>query len=380
MALAALISLIIPFVFWSAILIPIPIAVYIINLLIHYRAKRRTEFETFSFPYLIRCIKTAGELSNVMGGEIKPYSNKLQELYKASSKIIKSTRLLFPSTSNFTDTGILFEYLSIFFLLEVRAFYDITDELNKHILELRELYALLGELDALQSVASYRVSLAKYAEPVFDGTGYQLEVKEAKQPLLDNPVPVSIAIHKNIVLVTGSNMGGKSTFLRTIGNNVLLAQTIATTTASFFRGSFFRIVTSISRTDDLVAGKSFYYVEAERILKTIQSFDKDTPTLCIIDELLSGTNSIERLHASEAIIQYLAKQNTLAIIATHDLELAQRLNGACDFYHFTSNVDENGLKFDYLLKPGIATTRNAIALLKYLGYPREIIDKAQQEE
>jgi DNA mismatch repair ATPase MutS len=380
MALAAVISLIIPFVFWSAILIPIPIVVYIINLVIHYRSKRRTEFDTFSFPYLIRCIKTAGELSSITNGETKTITQKLAELYKASSKIIKNTRFLFPKETSFTDTGVLFEYLSIFFLLEVRAFYDTTDELNRHILELRELYVTLGELDTLQSIASYRASLTKYSEPSFDGVGCYLEVKEAKQPLLDNPVPVSISIHKNIILITGSNMGGKSTFLRTIGNNVLMAQTIATTTASSFRGAFFRIVTSISRTDDLVAGKSFYYVEAERILKTIQSFDKGTPTLCIIDELLSGTNSVERLHASEAIIQYLAKQNTLAIIATHDLELAQRLNGVCDFYHFASNVDENGLKFDYLLKPGIATTRNAIALLKYLGYPKEITDKAQQEE
>jgi DNA mismatch repair ATPase MutS len=380
MALAAVISLIIPFVFWSAILIPIPIVVYIINLVIHYRSKRRTEFDTFSFPYLIRCIKTAGELSSITDGETKTITQKLAELYKASSKIIKNTRFLFPKETSFTDTGVLFEYLSIFFLLEVRAFYDTTDELNRHILELRELYVTLGELDTLQSIASYRASLTKYSEPSFDGVGCYLEVKEAKQPLLDNPVPVSISIHKNIILITGSNMGGKSTFLRTIGNNVLMAQTIATTTASSFRGAFFRIVTSISRTDDLVAGKSFYYVEAERILKTIQSFDKGTPTLCLIDELLSGTNSVERLHASEAIIQYLAKQNTLAIIATHDLELAQRLNGVCDFYHFASNVDENGLKFDYLLKPGIATTRNAIALLKYLGYPKEITDKAQQEE
>jgi DNA mismatch repair ATPase MutS len=111
----------------------------------------------------------------------------------------------------------------------------------------------------------------------------------------------------------------------------------------------------------------------------MQGFSAGISALCIIDELLSGTNSIERLHASEAIIQYLAKQNTLAVIATHDLELAERLNGLCDFYHFTSTVDENGLKFDYLLRPGIATTRNAIALLKYLGYPKEITEKAERE-
>ena len=379
MAAAAVVSIFIPFIFWSGALAVIPVAVFLINLFIHYSSKRKTDQETISFPYLIRCIKTAGELAKVNDTEIKPYTKKLGELYQACNKIVKNTRFLFPTAASFTDSGFLFEYISIFFLLEVRAFYDTSDELNKHIAELRELYLTLGELDALQSVASYRVSLPAYAVPVFDANGNYLEIKEARQPMLENPVPVSIAIQKNIILITGSNMGGKSTFLRTIGNNVLTAQTIATVAASYYRGAFFRIVTSISRTDDLAAGKSYYYVEAERILNTMQSFSPVISTLCIVDELLSGTNSIERLYASEAIIRYLAKQNTLAVIATHDLELAERLSALCDFYHFASTVDENGLKFDYLLRPGIATTRNAIALLKHLGYPAEIIENAERE-
>jgi DNA mismatch repair ATPase MutS len=115
-------------------------------------------------------------------------------------------------------------------------------------------------------------------------------------------------------------------------------------------------------------------------LKALYGFNNRISTLCIIDELLSGTNSTERLHASEAIIRYLTKQNCLAIIATHDLELADRLNGTCDFYHFTDNVDETGLKFDYLLKPGIAKTKNAIALLKYMGYPKEITQEADMRD
>jgi DNA mismatch repair ATPase MutS len=245
---------------------------------------------------------------------------------------------------------------------------------------LRELFVILGELDALQSVASYRASLTTYAEPEFIEDKVRLEISEAKQPLLDNPVPASISFEKSVVIITGSNMGGKSTFLRNIGNNVLLAQTIATTVSSSYRGSFFRIITSISRTDDLIAGKSYYYVEAERILSAIRSFSDEIPALCIIDELLSGTNSAERLRASEAIIRYLSTQNTLAIIATHDIELADRLDGTCDFYHFTDNVDDTGMKFDYLLKPGVATTRNAITLLEFLGYPEEIIRKAREKD
>jgi DNA mismatch repair ATPase MutS len=272
--------------------------------------------------------------------------------------------------------GYMMEYINIFFLLEIRAFYAAVDEIAKHTQDLRDLYQTIGEIDALQSAASYRASLPGYAEPEFVREGIHLEVSEARQPLLEKAVPASVGFQKNVVLITGSNMGGKSTFLRNIGTNALLAQTIATTLTSHYKGNFFQIITSISRTDDLLTGKSFYYVEAERILRTMQSFRTNMPTLCIIDELLSGTNSTERLQASEAIIRYLARQNSLAIIATHDLELAERLDGTCDIYHFTDNVDDTGLKFDYLLKPGVATTRNAIALLKYLGYPKEITDEA----
>jgi ABC-type multidrug transport system fused ATPase/permease subunit len=376
MAVGAFISLFIPLIFWSGILILIPISMFIINLLTHYYIKRKIDLETISFPYLIRCIKTAKTLSKIQNEELQPYTNRLRELYKTSKGIVTRSFFLFPANQSLTDpaTGFILEYGNIFFLLEINAFYATSGELSRHIRELRELYLTLGELDTYQSIASYRASLTSYSEPEFLDGGLCLEIKEARQPLLENPVAASIQFNKNVVIITGSNMGGKSTFLRNIGNNVLMAQTIGTTLSSYYHASFFRIVTSISRTDDLMAGKSFYFVEAERILRIIQSFDHKLPTLCIIDELLSGTNSFERLRASESIIRYLAGQNDLAIIATHDLELAERLKGLCDFYHFTDNVNENGLIFDYQLKSGIATTRNAIALLKYLGYPKEIIE------
>jgi len=337
--------------------------------------------ETVSFPYLLNCIKYAKELSQLEYGEISVYTHKFKVIHKASAKILKKARFLFASTSPYNDpaSNLFLEYLNIFFLLEVRSFFGTVEVIAKNINQLKELYLTLGELDALQAAASYRASLPVYTVPEFTGEGIHLELKDARQPLLDNPVPASVSFTRNTIIITGSNMGGKSTFLRNIGNNVLLAQTIATAAASYYRGSFFRIVTSISRTDDLIAGKSFYYVEAERILKALKSFSDQLPTLCIIDEMLSGTNSNERLAASEAIIRYLAGQNTLALIATHDLDLAGKLKDISSFYHFTDQVDENGLKFDYLLKSGLATTQNAIQLLKYLGYPKEITDTAGRD-
>ncbi|KSV16439.1 DNA mismatch repair protein MutS [Dehalococcoides mccartyi] len=372
-------------VFWSeyiGLVLALPVIAFLANLIIHYYIKRRKDIETSSFPYLIECINTAKRLASIKCNDLKNYTLKLNTLSSATQSIIKKAKFLFPPNQDYNDpaTGFMWEYLNIFFLLEIRAFYNTADEISRHIHELRELYLTLGELDAWQSAASYRTSLSTYSEPIFVTNGIRLNVKNAKQPLLENPVPASISFKKNVVIITGSNMGGKSTFLRNIGTNALLSQTIATAVSSQYQGSFFRIITSISRTDDLIAGKSFYYAEAERILKTIQSFNKEIPTLCIIDELLSGTNSTERLHASEAIISYLTKQNVLAIVATHDMELAGKLNNTCDFYHFTDNVDETGLKFDYLLKPGIATTQNAIALLKYLGYPKEITERASAHD
>ncbi len=381
MAVAALVSVFIPIVLWSAVLVVVPVGVFMANVTTHYYLKRRIDLKTLSFPYLVSCVKTAGALSMIRDDGTREWAGRLAELYGACRGVVKKARFLFPVGSGAGDVGQMFyEYLNIFFLLEVRAFYGTVGELARCRSELRELYLAVGELDAFQSIASYRASLTACADPEFEPVGAHLDLKGARQPLLDSPVPASISISKNVVVVTGSNMGGKSTFLRTVGDSVLMAQTIATAAADYYRGSLFRIITSISRTDDLIVGKSYYYVEAERILKAIRSLGEGVPTLCIVDELLSGTNSTERLRASEAIVRYLGTQNVVAIVATHDLELTERLNGRCDFYHFSGSVDENGLRFDYVLKPGVATTGNAIALLEYLGYPPEITQEARKRD
>ena len=118
-------------------------------------------------------------------------------------------------------------------------------------------------------------------------------------------------------------------------------------------------------------------MEAERLLKMIRSAEGSTRTLCVVDELLSGTNSAERLAASSEILRYLIGHHALVIASTHDLELAEMLQDHYQCFNFAGRVDDNGIRFDYQLRDGITSDRNAITLLEYLGYPKEIVEAAR---
>jgi len=117
--------------------------------------------------------------------------------------------------------------------------------------------------------------------------------------------------------------------------------------------------------------------EVESILRIIKALEKDEPVFCPIDEIFRGTNPIERISMSAEILTYLNNKKTISIVATHDRELVDILRENYEFYYFSENVDSNkGLSFDYKIKKGISQTRNAIKLLEYMCYPKEITDKS----
>lgn len=198
-------------------------------------------------------------------------------------------------------------------------------------------------------------------------------------PLIKEPVANSIRLTLPGAVVTGTNMAGKSTLLRTVGLNVILAQTINACFASSYRGGRFLVMSSIDKKDDLAEGKSFYYNEAERIYRMIERVGGDTPALLLIDELLAGTNSLERESASVAILTFLARARALSLAATHDVTIARRLEGSYALHFFTDHATGSGLSFDYRIRPGIVDTRNAIKLLSLIGYPQDVIDAAMAD-
>lgn len=382
LALTAVASILPAFVWGLGVLPLTMLPVFAVNLLVTRYVQRDDIFHNLLvLRYLAACIRCAGVLGKIDHPGLEFYSAKLRACAQAASSIRRKALLIRPELRFSGDLfDILNEYVSVFFLHEVRTYHSVMTEIRQHVQDLRELYLTLGELDALQSAASFRASLPHFREPeLLPGTTC-LEIENGQHPLVPECVPNSIRIDSRGVIITGSNMAGKSTFLRTIAVNALLAQTLYTCYASKYRAGFFRILSSINTADQLVEGKSFFLKEAEKMLNIIRAVDCGVPYLCLVDELLVGTNSAERISASIEILKYLCGKNCIVIVSSHDLEIARLVQGRYDNYHFSDYYDGEGLHFDYRLKQGISSTRNAINLLEYMGYPKEIIEQARLQQ
>lgn len=176
-----------------------------------------------------------------------------------------------------------------------------------------------------------------------------------------------------VYLITGSNMSGKSTFLKTVGVNLCLAYAGGPVNASYFQTSLFRIFTSIKINDSIVDGFSFFYAEVKRLRTLLDALqgDQQFPLFFLIDEIFRGTNNRERLIGSRSYIRHLVSQNGLGLIATHDLELtklADQFSNITNF-HFREEVIAGKMVFDFKLHPGPCPTTNALKIMLMEGLP-----------
>jgi DNA mismatch repair ATPase MutS len=180
------------------------------------------------------------------------------------------------------------------------------------------------------------------------------------------------------VLVTGSNMSGKSTLLRSLGVGVIMSQSVNTCTAGAYACPELRVKSCMGRSDNLIEGRSYYLDEVQGILGLVRASQAEVAHLFLLDELFRGTNAVERLAAAEATLAELAQgpARHVVVAATHDLELVTLLTPTFTTFHFSDRTGTNGLVFDYRLTEGPSTTRNAIALLQSHGAPSTLIKRA----
>lgn len=257
--------------------------------------------------------------------------------------------------------------LRIFTLKAARSFFYI----QKYILLYRQqylnIYALLGEIECAIALASYLESCDYYSIPVLSS---QLSFQEVTHPLLKHGIANDIVIKKPMML-TGSNASGKSTFLKAIGINLILAQTWHFVLAKKVEYCPMLVVSSIAVQDHLLEGESYFVAEIKSLKRLLDLIEK-SPCFFLIDEILRGTNTKERIIASQSICYYLYTQNTLGIVATHDLELTKLTY--FKQYHFEETIRNNTIYFDYKIKEGACASQNALQLLKLYNFNKIILE------
>lgn len=251
----------------------------------------------------------------------------------------------------------------------------------------RDWLCAMGEAEALSALAALAADHPDWTMPTFDDRAQTVRARALGHPLLppDSCVrnDVEVGPPGSFLLVTGSNMSGKSTLLKAIGLNVVLAQAGAPVCARALRLPSLRVATSMSVRDSLADGVSFFMAELRRLKQVVdaaESHDASTRTLYLLDELLQGTNSAERRVAARTVIRRLLASGAVGAVTTHDLTLAdaEDLNARAVAVHFTETVRASGrdnnqdddadqLAFDYRLRPGTATSTNALRLLGLVG-------------
>lgn len=345
--------------------------IFSINLVIRGFIKRKIEVFIHSFQYLTILINTADKLTTHKFDELGSIQADLKRNLKDTRAIAQKIFAL-----QYKDAFGFIEYLNIYFLLDVTGFYSAINKIQQHLKEIRNLFEIIGYVDAFISVASFRINYPRFCLPVFD-KDKEYTVEGIYNPIIKDAISNDFEFRKKNVLITGSNMAGKTTFLKTMGVNAILAQTINTCLADNYQAPFLNVVSSIGVKDNLLTGKSYYLAEVESILRVLQASELDTMHLFILDEIFRGTNSVERHAASIEVLKYLVNDKDFILVATHDLQLSEILEGEYANFHFREKVSDDGLTFDYKLNPGPSTTRNAIALLEQVGYPKSIVEKAR---
>lgn len=343
--------------------------------------KRKGQIEPYivSFVYILKLLKAADTVSKVKTPEFETYTENIRKAKSAFFKFKTGAVFL---TSNAAAGGDLvdgiLDYVRILFHVDLIKFNMMSDELKKHQKEVEEILDNIGLLEATAAIASFRAYLPFYAEPKLKKQKKVfMNLKNVYHPMITEPVANSIEENRG-VLITGSNASGKSTFLKTVSINAILAQSINTCPASEYEACFFQIYSSMALADNLQGKESYYIVEIKSLKRILNHKNDEIPVLCFVDEVLRGTNTVERIAASAQILKSLAREQVLCFAATHDIELTYVLEENYSNYHFQEEIEENDILFNYQLQKGRATSRNAIRLLGIIGYEQEIIEKADQ--
>lgn len=325
----------------------------------------------FLYAFAFECIEQEGWqtdytkqlASRISNNEGKAISGKIKELSKLINKLNNRLNMV---------VGFI---LNIFFIWDVRQVIAIERWKRDNHESLETAFEVIGEFEALISLASLKINYPDYNFPgIADGDGYTINAKNLAHPLIysKNRVANDYDLNNafNIDIITGSNMAGKSTFLRTIGINTVLALCGAPVCADEMTVSVITIISYMRIKDSLNESTSTFKAELDRLQMLLAAVSNEPKVFFLIDEMLRGTNSIDKYLGSKAVIEQLISKKGVGMVATHDLQIAQleqKYPGYIRNFYFDIQVIGGEMLFDYKIKHGECKTFNASLLLKQIG-------------
>jgi hypothetical protein len=356
----------------SSVCLPLAAGSLFLNFFVHEIGKRHTGSDFDTVNYTVNMVFALRRLQKLRDPEL---DRLLAPGYESLGRLRAVLRTGGVSAAS---DGAVGDVLTSATLLDLITYEFLKNKLGRKHDDVFAIHEALGRLDAAVAIASWRAGLPGYALPALDFAGKSaafLEAEALVHPLLPHAVPNDLKTEKPL-LVTGSNASGKSTFLKTAALAAILAQSACTVPARSYRASAFRVYSSMALRDDLAAGESYYIVETRSLKRILNAARLPGALLCVVDEVLRGTNTVERIAASCELLGALAGAGALCLAATHDIELCALLSDAFRLAHFEEQVGEEAMLFDYRLREGAATSRNAIELLRLMGFDKSLVENA----
>ncbi|QKJ31557.1 DNA mismatch repair protein MutS [Mucilaginibacter mali] len=290
-----------------------------------------------------------------------------------SKKIAQLSRLI--NKLSYSLIMIVGFILNVFFLWALKQIIAIEDWKRENKDGIGEAFQIIGEMEALLSLSGLHHNYPEWTFPaIADGNGYTIKAKTLAHPLINNAIRVANDFELEdafkIDIITGSNMAGKSTFLRTVGINAVLGLCGAPVCADSMELSVIRIVTYMRIKDSLNESTSTFKAELDRLQMLLAAVEQEEKVYFLIDEMLRGTNSVDKYLGSKAVIKQLILKNGVGQVATHDLQIARLEDEYPDYvrnYYFDIQVVDGEMLFDYKIKHGECKTFNASLLLQRIG-------------
>jgi acid stress-induced BolA-like protein IbaG/YrbA len=375
LSFTSFISLILSFI--NPLFFIVLLGVFCVNCVIHFWNKNSLFQYVSSIPQLLNLNKVATSLYSLP--LFKGLNTKLPTSIKLIDQV-KSRMSLFQLEAKLQGDfqiifWFLFEIFKTLFLIEPLFLFGVLRRLDTKRDDIEDVFKFVGHIDMLISIASLRAGIDVSCKPtVISGNG--IIAHKMRHPLIYDCTPNSITMTDKSVLLTGSNMSGKTSFIRAVGLNVITGLTINTCFAEFMSFPLLRVFSAIRISDDLLNDKSYYFEEVLTIKEMIIEGEKNEKNIFLLDELFKGTNTVERISAGKAVLSALTKNNNIVVVSTHDIELTDFLAEAYELYHFSEIINKNIIDFDYKLKGGRLQNRNAIRILDINDYPKEIVNEA----